>query len=117
MQQMNDRIDFETVSLNDIRREQLVGGIMARARAELARRAAAADVSPFMVLSAWARPALAAAAVLAVICVSVLLRDGSAVEPGAGIAETLVPAPAVSWLVLERSPTVTDLMVALEEDN
>lgn len=112
---MSDGIDFSPLELHDIRHEQLVGAVLSGVRAELARRAAV--VSPFTVLSAWARPALIAAAVLAAVCVSMLTRQESG-NPGSGIADELaVPTPALAWLVGEREPTVADLLVAMEEGN
>jgi hypothetical protein len=112
---MIDGIDFGPLELHDIRREQLVGAVMADARTELARRVT--DVSPFAVLSAWSRPALVAAAILAAVCLSMLSRQ-TGMTPGAGVADALaVPTPAVAWLVGDREPTVADLIVAMEEDN
>lgn len=99
--------------------ELLVGTITRRAMPELARRAAAR--SPLVLLAGWARPMLAAAAVLAAISLGVL---GTAVEtevPGgsyaSGLIEELeVPAPLATWLTEERGPTVEDLILALDGD-
>jgi hypothetical protein len=114
---MSDRMDFSPLELHDIRHEQLVGAVVSAARPELLRRAAS-DISPFAVLSGWARPSLAAAAILAAVCMSMLFRQDLETTPGSGIADALaVPTPAVAWLVGDRSPTVADLMVAMEEGN
>lgn len=111
---MNERLDLSALELNERERERLVGGIMSRVRPELARRGA--DVSPMLVLSHWARPALAAAAVVAVVCMSVLAR-GAHVEPGNGLTDALaVPAPMNEWLISDRAPSVADLLVALESE-
>jgi hypothetical protein len=113
---MDDRIDVSALALDDGERELLVAVIMARAASELARRAAE-DVSPITVLYEWARPALAAAAVLAVVCLSVLTRHDvlHAAGPGTGLTEALaVPAPVSAWLVGDRSPSLADVMLAVE---
>ena len=112
---MDERVDLTTLDLTAEQRELLVASILTRAAAELERRANA--VSPIYVLYAWTRPALAAAAVLALLCLSVLLRDDSGGQQQAlGLTEALnVPAPASAWLVGDRSPTVEDLILAMEE--
>lgn len=115
---MDERIDLSALELDDERREWLAAAVMRTAAAELARRASA-DVSPMLVLSRWLRPALAAAAVLAVLSAGVLTRYAvpAGGEPGPGLAAALeVPAPADAWLVGERSPTVTDLLIAMESE-
>jgi len=113
---MEERMDLSELELSDVRRELLVRGIVARAAAELSRRAQQ-DVSPFTVLSSWARPALAAAAVLAALGLSVLSgHRGVHEEMLTGLTDALaVPQPLDAWLVSEQAPTVADLMIALEE--
>jgi hypothetical protein len=111
---MDDRIDLTALELDAGRRELLVAAIMANAGRELERRQSQ-DVSPMLALSRWARPALAAAAVLAAVCVSILALDGGEASPGYGLADELsVPEPADAWLVGERAPTVGDVLVAME---
>lgn len=111
---MTEPIDLNTLRLEAAQRETLVASIMARAKPELRRRQAT-DVSPMLVLSRWLRPALAAAAVLAVVCVSVLALEWAPASPGAGLADALaVPRPADEWLVGERAPTVADVLLAME---
>jgi hypothetical protein len=112
---MDDRIDLTALELDAGRRELMVAAIMARAAAELERRESQ-DVSPMLVMSRWMRPALAAAATLAVICVSILALAGNeAAAPGFGLADELaVPEPADAWLVSERQPTVGDVLAAME---
>jgi len=114
---MNERLDLSSLEPDEVQRELLVAAIMARAAGELARRASS-DVSPIAVLSGWLRPALAAAAVVAAICMSVLARgDMTHVEPGAGYTDALeVPEPLNEWLVTGRAPTATDLLIAMEGD-
>jgi hypothetical protein len=113
----DERIDLKALELDEGRRELLVAAIMANATAELARRAAT-DVSPFQVLTTWARPALLAAAVLAAVCISVLAVERlDADGPGYGLADALaVPEPADAWLVSGRAPTVGDVLVAMERE-
>ena len=112
---MDERMDLSALELNAAEREQLVTAIMSRAQPELARRSV--DISPMLVLSDWARPALAAAAVVALVCVSVLAADLPHVEPGSGLTDALdVPAPVNEWLISDRAPTVADLRVAFEAE-
>jgi hypothetical protein len=111
---MADRIDLTALELDTARRELLVAAIMARAGTELERRESV-DISPMLMLSRWTRPALAAAAVLAVICVSLLSMELTDATPGYGLADELsVPQPADAWLVGERAPTVGDVLAAME---
>ncbi|HSJ25938.1 MAG TPA: hypothetical protein VK929_14775 [Longimicrobiales bacterium] len=111
---MDERIDLTALELDEGRRELLVAAIMANAGAELDRRQSL-DVSPMLVLSRWVRPALAAAAVVAVVCVSVLAVEPAEQQPGYGLADELaVPQPADAWLMGEREPTVGDVLVAME---
>ncbi|HUF50140.1 MAG TPA: hypothetical protein VMN60_04870 [Longimicrobiales bacterium] len=109
---MDERVDLSMLELDAEERERLVASVLAHASSELARRATA-DTSPMFVLYQWARPALAAAAVLALLCLSVLARR--AAPTGPGLTDALdVPTPANEWLVADRRPTVADLVVALE---
>jgi hypothetical protein len=103
--------------MGDVRCERLVAAIMEAAAPELARRGEE-DVSPLLVLSRWARPALATAAVLALVCLPVLATElAQDAGPGAGLTDALaVPQPANAWLVGDRSPTVADLLVAMERE-
>jgi hypothetical protein len=111
---MDDRVELTALEPDAARQEEMVGVIMALAAAELSRRAAL-DVSPIAVLSDWMRPALAAAAVIALVCMSVLTQRGPHVEPGAGYTDALdVPAPLNEWLISGRTPSVADLMIAMD---
>lgn len=115
---MSERTDLTALEPDGAERELLVAAIMLRARDELVRRASV-DVSPIAVLSDWMRPALAAAAVIALVCLSVLTqREFAHIEPGAGYTDALdVPAPLNEWLVSGRSPTVADLLVAMDGES
>jgi hypothetical protein len=111
---MDERMDLAALRLDDIRRAQLVASIMARAEPELARRDTI-DVSPMAILSEWLRPALAAAAVVVMICGSLLAVTLESPGPGVGYTDVLaVPRPANEWLVGERAPTISDLLIAME---
>ncbi|HSJ05265.1 MAG TPA: hypothetical protein VK936_01100 [Longimicrobiales bacterium] len=113
---MAEHVDLTALRLDDVGRERLVASILERAEGELARRGAV-DVSPMIILSRWMRPALAAAAVLAAVCVSVLAVDRGPAGIGTGLADALaVPQPAYAWLVGERGPTVADVLVAMETE-
>lgn len=97
------------------RYEGLVRRILGAARPELERRAAAAG--PLALVAGWARPTLAAAAIVAVMAVGALVvleRNGG--HDHATMAEALgVPAPAASWLEEGREPTTSDLVLAMED--
>jgi hypothetical protein len=112
---MDERIDLGGLELDGARRELLVAAIMANANAELERRQSV-DISPMLALTRWVRPALAAAAVIAVVSGTVLTREMTDNGPGYyGLTEELsVPEPADAWLVGERAPTVGDLLAAME---
>jgi hypothetical protein len=112
---MDERLDLTALEPDEAQRGLLVAAVMLRAGGELSRRAAE-DVSPIAVLSDWMRPALAAAAVAAVVFMSVLTqRELAHVEPGSGLTDALaVPAPVNEWLISDRSPTVADLLIAMD---
>ncbi|MBR9990335.1 MAG: hypothetical protein KFH98_11300 [Gemmatimonadetes bacterium] len=113
---MDERLDLTALEPDEAQRELLVAAIMQRAGRELERRAAE-DVSPIAILSDWMRPALAAAAVVAALAVSVLTQQEltAHVEPGSGLTDALaVPAPVNEWLISDRSPTVADLLIAMD---
>lgn len=99
--------------------DRLVRAIMAAAGPELERRAAI--VGPVIWLARFARPALAAAALIALASAAVLhAGTRSVVSPAvapAGVAEALaVPSPVAAWLAGNRSPTTSDVLAAVEGD-
>jgi hypothetical protein len=113
---MDERMDLTALRLDDIRRAQLIASIMARAAPELTRRETS-DVSAVAILSEWLQPALVAAAVVVVICGSLLALTLESPDPGVGLTDVLaVPRPANEWLVGERAPTISDLLVAMESE-
>ncbi len=97
--------------------ERMIQGIMLRARPELARRASAAD--PFELLRRWARPMLAASSLAAALAAVALTRlDGSReLRSYAGMEDALhLPDPVASWLADDHRPTITDIVMALEQE-
>jgi len=116
-----DRIDLTPLdTLSDSSRfERLVGAITQLAVPELARRRS--RESPMLLLANWARPLLAAAAVLATLSIGTLsMSDRPSGEEEIvvvpGIAEALeVPSPAVDWLNEARAPSASDLLIAVAD--
>lgn len=101
--------------------EYLIQSIAENAKPELARRAAVVR-SPLLLLAAWARPMLSAAATLAAISTLALAtmsreQEGAALQVGGMIEELQVPAPLATWLTEERAPTVDDLILALDGES
>ncbi len=112
-----ERIDLSPLSLRGEAFERRVHAIMRAAAPELARRAARDGV--LVVLGEWLRPALAAAAVIGAIAAGALLSEMRAPQsaPTTGVVQALgVAEPASHWLDEERSPTVSDLEMALIGD-
>ena len=104
--------------MSDDRFERMVREIMLRSRAELARRAAS-RVTPFDVVAAWSRPALAAAAVIAVVSVTLLAtfeRRDQEIFTGAYMSGAEVPAAMSSWYEEDRLPTAAELMVVTNQE-
>lgn len=117
---MNDeRIDLSSLGLSQDpeRMERMVGGVMWRARSDLARRSRA--LGPVEAVAAWFKPALAAAAAIAVISVgaltSVQRSDADPVQVGAYMSGTDVPPAATGWYEEGGSPTAAELLVAADE--
>ncbi len=94
--------------------ERLVRRILDAAAPELHRRAA--STTPLAAVAGWARPALAAAAIIAAMAAGAMFSmTRRAVEPASTMIEAMgVPAPAADWLAEGRAPTRGDLVVAME---
>jgi hypothetical protein len=109
---MTERIDMTALELSEHRRDVMVASVMLQCGHELTRRASGS--SPILFLGTWARPTLAAAAVLAAVCGTMLARTpNNAVVPGAGISEALgVSSTTTVLLSANSAPTVTDLLAA-----
>jgi hypothetical protein len=114
---MTERIDLSALELSEHRRDILVASVMLQSGHELTRRASGS--SPIVFLGTWARPALAAAAVLALVCGTLLAngsRSGTDMTPGAGIAEALGVSSTTRMLLTSTStPTLVDMIAVSEE--
>lgn len=112
-----ERVDLSALDLatDQLRYERLVRRVLGAAERELERRKAARTT--LALLGGWARPLLAAAAVVAVLAGGVLMateRDSAAAGPGV-LGESLgVPSPAADWLSEGREPNKADLVLAME---
>jgi hypothetical protein len=112
-----ERVDLSALDLatDQLRYERLVRRVMGAAGPELERRRT--PRTALAVLGGWARPLLAAAAMVAVVAGGVLMateRDRVPVATGA-VGESLgVPSPAADWLADGREPTKSDLVLAME---
>lgn len=111
-----DRVDLSPLDLaaDQLRYERLVRRVMDAAAPELARRARRAG--PLALVAGWARPTLAAAAIITAIALGALAAiERNGVQPSGSMADALgVPAPAAEWLEDGREPTASDLVLALE---
>lgn len=96
--------------------EALLERVMARARPEIERRAAAGG--PGRWIADWARPAIAAAAVLAALAtgglLSVTSRPIRDVEPAGVGAAIGWPAPVEMWAETGRRPYLEEMLIAME---
>lgn len=112
-----ERVDLSPLDVtgDQLAYERLVRRVMDAARPELARRARA--TTPLALLSGWARPTLAAAAIIAALALGAILatdRTAAPAEPGSMADALGVPAPAAEWLAEGRQPTEADLVLAME---
>lgn len=111
-----DRIDLSPLDPADdmIAYERLIRRVMDEAAPELARRAR--DASPLALVVGWARPTLAAAAMIAAFAAGALvLTDRADGGTSATVVDALgVPAPAADWLETGRDPDEADLVLAME---
>ena len=113
-----ERLDFSALDLDrDAEKfERLVGNVMWRARGELNRRAAAQTLTLSEAVATWFRPAIAAAAAIAAVSLTLLATTGGRSEgetdAGAYLSSAGVPAAMTAWYEEDRSPTASDLLVA-----
>jgi hypothetical protein len=95
--------------------ERMVRRIMDAAAPELTRRAR--ETGPLGLVERWARPTLAAAAIIAALAAGALFATDRP-EPAmasASVVEALgVPSPAADWLEAGRQPDAGDLVLAME---
>jgi hypothetical protein len=110
-----DRIDLSPLdpAADPLAYERLIRRVMDRAAPELARRA---DAGPLALLVGWARPTLAAAAMIAALAAGALLMTerGATSSPSTVVDALGVPAPAADWLETGREPDEADLVLAME---
>ena len=97
--------------------ERLVGDIVTSAEPLLAARRDPPGMSTLV--ADWARPSLAAAAAVMILFASAVgitsgNSDALASEPT--LAQSLVPEAFAAWLTVDYEPTLTELVVALEDD-
>ena len=113
-----ERLDFSALDLdhNTEKLERLVGSVMWRAREELNRRAAAQTLTVSEAVATWFRPAIAAAAAIAAVSLTLLAttagRGEDETDAGAYLSNAGVPAAMTAWYEEDRSPTASDLLVA-----
>lgn len=103
-----DRIDLSPLGLDDLRRERIARAVLSRA--QLGVR------TPLAVLAGWARPTLAAAAVIAALSLGALAWPGGAAEQQGSpmtIADGLrIPEPAADIIAEDRAVTEDDLLIS-----
>ncbi|HEV2851973.1 MAG TPA: hypothetical protein VHC97_04140 [Thermoanaerobaculia bacterium] len=106
-------------TLDPERWERRIATIAALASPEMARRSMAAHPaeSPSLVLLGWFRPALSAAAVLALCAgaaLSLLIQNQAGrPEPAVALEALRLPAPVAQWLGEDQPPSVGDLALAI----
>jgi hypothetical protein len=115
----DERIDFSALDLTSdaALADRMVGNIMWRARAELARRAAARELGAVELVASWYRPALAAAAAIAAVSLTLLatVRPVAPVPTTVFVSASDVPAAMSVWYEEERSPTAAELLVVAND--
>lgn len=123
--ELNERIDLSALDpfADPAARDAFVARVLDRGAFELARRRRDTAGEPlwnggsvFGVMAGWARPALAAAALVLLVS-GYALRTGRAQQQEAqsGLIEAMaLPSPVEQWLSEERTPTTADLILTLE---
>jgi hypothetical protein len=115
---MSDQpLDFSTLNPSPDSEERMVGRIMWRVQSELARRRGHREISVVEVMAAWYRPALATAAAIAAVSLTMLAVTRPArseVTTGAYMSSNEVPAALSNWYEEDSLPTAAELLVASE---
>jgi hypothetical protein len=113
----DDRLDLSPLdpTVDELRWRRLAATIRERAVPELARRAGLEGV--LGTLGHWAWPMAAAAAVVAMLSASALALVRPPDVLGHVVQAFDLEAPVSEWLQEGRSPTMDDLVLALERDN
>jgi hypothetical protein len=95
--------------------ERMVAGINRAAADEITRRASASDPGVIALLSSWRRPAAAFYAAIAAGAAAILLVQPGGTSPGTGVAAALGYAePVAAWVEADLSPSVEELLFAME---
>lgn len=106
-------VDLSPLALSPQRRERLAAAVLAHARIGFVPR------SPLVELAGWARPTLAAAAVIAALSVGSLAwitRPSTPQRLPMTVADGLrIPDPVGEWVVEDRAPEEEDLMAQWDE--
>jgi hypothetical protein len=109
-----ERLDLSPLGLDDLRRARMARAVMARAQLGGAR-------TPLAELAAWARPTLAAAAVIAAVSLGALAWPGgrgasaTVASTPLTIADGLrIPEPAADLIAEGRGVTEDDLLISWE---
>jgi hypothetical protein len=107
-----ERIDLSPLGLDDLRRARM-------ARAVLSRAQLATPRTPLAELAGWARPTLAAAAVIAAVSVGALAWRPTAIAAERNAPLTIadglrIPEPAADLIVEQRGVTEDDLLISWE---
>lgn len=112
----DENLDFSELDLHrdPEKFERMVGAIMGRSRGELARRAAKRGGAMESV-AAWLRPALASAAAVAIVSVTVLALVRTEDVPHASAYLPATDVPAAAWYDEDVSPTAAEVLVATNE--
>ncbi|HSH45207.1 MAG TPA: hypothetical protein VK966_05100 [Longimicrobiales bacterium] len=111
-----ERMDLSALdpTRDQLRYERMVRRIVDAAEPELRRRAMA--TTPLGMVAGWARPTMAAAAIITILAGgAIFATERSTPEPLVDATEALgLPAPASDWLIENREPTEEDLVLAME---
>ncbi|MBB4636427.1 hypothetical protein [Longimicrobium terrae] len=106
-------LDLSALALPARRHDRLSAAVLARARVGSAPR------SPLVELAGWARPMLAAAAMVAAVSVGSLVwyaRTPATLSEPLTVADALrIPAPVDAWVVDDRAPAEADLLAHWED--
>ena len=104
--------------MNDQNRERLIASIMEAAGPELVRRRDAAG--PWAVLDRWSRELVAAAAIVAALAATSLLRMGVGADAAEAqvvtVADALVPEVVAEWITTGEGPDAEGLLVDFTEE-
>jgi hypothetical protein len=107
---MNERIDFSSIDpkMNDRRWERMVDDVVRRAVAERKRKTTVLGQ-----VTLWTRPAIAAAAAVALLCLAGIALTSST-NDGGDAASQAEPALAVSsWAAGEALPETRNILTIL----